>query len=145
MYSVPRMEENLMRYGSVRKPHCRTLGHARKLCGAGEGALFEYLLHKGWRQHEEIRYWLWNESGIDIHWSTISRLFKRRKWSRKQLKRISLDRSEVLRRGYLDDIRQFAAEDLVFLDESNFNEKTGWRYHSYTPSNATPVIHTDIN
>lgn len=50
--------------------------------------------------------------------------------SRKQLKRISLDGSETLRRRYLNDIHQFAAEDLVFLDKSVFNEKTGRRYHT---------------
>ena len=77
--------------------------------------------------------------------STSLQLFKRRKWSRKQLKRISLNRSEVLRRGYLDDIRQFVAEDLVFLDESIFNEKTGWRYHGYAPTGTVPEINADIN
>ena len=77
--------------------------------------------------------------------STSLQLFKRRKWSRKQLKRISLNRSEVLRRGYLDDIRQFVAEDLVFLDESIFNEKTGWRYHGYAPTGTMPEINADIN
>lgn len=143
--SVRRIQENVIRYGSVRKPQHRTLGRARKLSKYDEEALFEYLLHEGWRQQDEIRYWLWHERGIDIHRSTISRLFKRRKWSRKQLKRHSLNRSEVLRRGYLDDIRQFAAEDLVFLDESIFNEKTGWRYHAYAPIGTTPEIDADIN
>jgi hypothetical protein len=28
---------------------------------------------------------------------------------------------------------QFAANDLVFLDESIFNEKTGWRFQAYAP------------
>jgi len=143
--SVYRIQENLMRYGSVRKPHYRTLGRAKKLSKADEEALFEYLLHEGWRQQDEIKYWLWHEREVDINQSTISRLFKRRKWSRKHLKRISLNRSEVLRRGYLDDIRQFAAEDLIFLDESIFNEKTGWRYHAYAPTGTAPEIHSDIN
>src|SRR6267378_7708895 len=101
--SVYRIQENLMRYGSVRKPHCRTLGRAKKLSKADEEALFEYLLHEGWRQQDEIKYWLWHKREVDINQSTISRLFKRRKWSRKHLKRISLNRSEVLRGGYLDD------------------------------------------
>jgi hypothetical protein len=50
-----------MRYGSVRKPHYRTLGRAKKLSKADEEALFEYLLHEGWRQQDEIKYWLWHE------------------------------------------------------------------------------------
>jgi len=28
-------------------------------------------------------------------------------------------------------MRQFAAKDLVFFDESIFNKKTGWRYRAY--------------
>ena len=65
------------------------------------------------------------EELISTGLQSVRRLFKRRKWSRKQLKRTSLDRSEVLRCGYLD-ICQFAAEDLVFLNESIFYEKTDW-------------------
>jgi len=30
-------------------------------------------------------------------------------------------------------MQQFAAKDLVFLDESIFNEKTGWQYRAYKP------------
>jgi hypothetical protein len=28
-------------------------------------------------------------------------------------------------------MRRYTAEDLVFLDESIFNEKTGWRHYAY--------------
>src|SRR5438045_2458871 len=28
---------------------------------------------------------------------------------------------------------KYTAEDLVFIDESIFNEKTGWRHHGYAP------------
>jgi transposase len=30
-------------------------------------------------------------------------------------------------------MRQFTADDLIFLDESIFNEKTGWRHQAYAP------------
>ena len=30
-------------------------------------------------------------------------------------------------------MRLYETEQLVFLDESIFNEKTGWRYHTYAP------------
>jgi hypothetical protein len=89
-------------------------------------------LHSDSRMRLDIGYGTRGEL-IVIHRSTISRLFKRRKWSRKQLKRISLNRSEVLRRGYLD---------IVFLDEK---DKTGWRYHAYAPTSTTPEIHTEID
>jgi hypothetical protein len=53
-------------------------------------------------------------------------------WTRKEMRRIYMDRSDssqTLRRVYLDDIRQFVAEDFIFFDESTYNEKTDWRHH----------------
>ena len=39
---------------------------------------------------------------------------------------------------------QFAADDLVFLDESIFNEKTGWWYQAYAPIGEEAQYHADI-
>jgi hypothetical protein len=68
-----------------------------------------------------------------VHQSTVSRILKRRKWTQKELRRISLGRSDELQQRLKEEMRQFAAEDLVFLDESIFNEKTGWKYRAYGP------------
>jgi hypothetical protein len=46
---------------------------------------------------------------------------------------MSNSRSEPARNAYLEDISQFAAEQLVFLDETIFNEKTGWRHRAWAP------------
>jgi len=53
-------------------------------------------------------------------------MLKRRKWTQKELCWISLGHSDELRQQWKEEMWQFAAEDLVFLDESIFNEKTGW-------------------
>ena len=119
-----------MTHGSAKAPRYRKLGRAWKLTKADEDTLFEYLLSEGWRYQDEIIQWLWFERVVQVSQPTVSRLIKDRKWSRKKLKRVSLNRSEALRRAYLDDIRQFTSEDLVFVDESIFNEKTGWRQFS---------------
>ena len=55
-----------------------------------------------------------------------------------------MDRSETLRRAYLDEIRRFVAEDLIFLDESIFNEKTGRRHHVYAPIGDEARYDADI-
>jgi hypothetical protein len=36
------------------------------------------------------------------------------------------------------------AEDLIFLDESIFNKKTGWRYNAYAPIGDEARYTTDI-
>ena len=142
--TVYTVENNLMRYGSVHKPLYRKLGRARKLSKADETALFEYLMVEGWRQQHEMVYWLWHERGALVSRSTVSRVLKRNKWTRKEIRRISMDKSETLRRAYLDDIRRFVAEDLIFLDESIFNEKTGWRHHAYAPIGDEARYDADI-
>ena len=126
--TVYRIEENLFRYGSIVKPRYRMLGLPSKCTEADKNALFEWLLREGWRHQDEMVYWLWHERGVYVSQSTISRLLKKKKWTRKELRRISLGRSEELREAYRNDMRRFVADDLVFLDESIFNEKTGWRH-----------------
>ena len=90
--TVYTVENNLMRYGSVRKPLYRKLGRAQKLSKADETALFEYLMAEGWRQQDEMVYWLWDERGPGalVSRSTVSRVLKRNKWTRKEIRRISM-------------------------------------------------------
>jgi hypothetical protein len=68
-----------------------------------------------------------------VYYNRCSRLLKRKKWTRKELWRISLNHSKSLHQAYHDDRRRFTADDLVFLDELIFNGKTGWRYQLYAP------------
>jgi len=123
----------LLQYSSIRAPAIRKLGRPRRLTAADEDAVLDMLLSEGWRRQEEIIFWLWCERGVLVYQSTVSRMLKRRKWTQKELRRISLGRSDELRQRWKEEIRQFAAEDLVFFDESIFNEKTGWRYRAYGP------------
>jgi transposase len=142
--TVYRIQRNLLLYGSVRKPGFRQLGRPLKLTEADEDALFEWLLHENWREQEEMVYWLWHERGVTVTQATVSRTVRRRGWSRQALKQISSSRSEPLRQAYIEDIGRFSADDLVFLDESIFNEKTGWRTHGYGQAGRPVEHHTNI-
>jgi hypothetical protein len=124
---------NLLRYDSVRASRLCKLGRPQKLTASDEEAVFELLLTEGWHCQDEIVFWLWCERGMLVNKSTISQMLKRQKWTWKKLQQISLDRSEDLRQGWREEMRQYVAEDLVFFDESIFNEKTGWRYQAYGP------------
>lgn len=72
-------------------------------------------------------------------------MIKRRGWNRKNADWKSQKADESLRVGYLSDILRFPAEDLVFLDESIFNEKTGWRHFAYAPIGAPARYEAPIN
>lgn len=133
--SVYNIQKNLREYGSTRKPPSSTtrLGRPPKLTEEDKDALSEELFRSGWMYQDEIVYWLWMERGVVVHRSTVSRLLKEREWSERTLRPFSIHQNEELRDMYRRAMRQFRAEDLVFLDESIFSEKTGWRHHAYAP------------
>ena len=62
--TVYRMARNLLQYGGIRAPAVRKLGRPRRLTTADEDAVLELLLSEGWRQQEEIVFWLWCERGV---------------------------------------------------------------------------------
>ncbi|KAF2177744.1 hypothetical protein K469DRAFT_602077, partial [Zopfia rhizophila CBS 207.26] len=56
-------------------------------------------------------------------------LLKKRGWTLYTLRFFSFNRNEKLREAY----RHYVTNDIVFLNESLFNKKTGWRHHAYAP------------
>jgi transposase len=100
---------------------------------ADEKALFETLRDHGWMYQDEMVNWLLEERGVRVSQPTVSKLLRRNHWTRKALLTISNRRSEALRHAYIDDMAAYAADDLIFIDESLFNEKTGWRFKGYAP------------
>jgi len=124
---------NLLRFQSMNRPPHTALGRRRKLTKDEKEALKEALLRHGWMMQDEMAAWLANERGVEVSRSTVSRLLKEEGWSRKKIARISRTRNEALRMQYQRFMCQFSNDDVVHLDESNFNEKTGWRHYGYAP------------
>ena len=133
IHAVTNVEHNLLDCGSVRKVPTGILGRPSKI-GVEDGeALFEHLVRSGWLYQDEIVYWLFMERGINCSQSTVSRYLKQQNWTRASIRPFSINRNEDLREAYRNSLRRFAADDLVFLDESIFNEKCGWRHKAYGP------------
>jgi hypothetical protein len=115
----------LLLYSSLQQPKLHTLGCLQKLTVADKEALLKLLFTEGWRHQDKIVYWLWIEREVLVSQSTVLRLLKKRKWTRKELQHISLDYNKDLQARYQKNIHCFVTEDLVFLDKSIFNKKTG--------------------
>jgi len=93
---------------------------------------------------DEMKSWLEEERERIVSTSTISRMLKRNSWSRKSLQVISQSRSSVVRSIYLNDMAQYTAEEMVFLDETIFTEKTGWRAKAYAPIGEAARYSTSV-
>src|SRR5438876_2982320 len=55
-----------------------------------------------------------------------------------------MSHSEDLCDAYWEQIHQFMADELVFIDESIFSEKTGWRHRAYGPLGEEARYSADI-
>jgi transposase len=90
-------------------------------------------------------HWLAEERGAAISQPMISKMLKRNKWTRKSIKLMSNNQNKELRYSYLEDISIYSADQLVFIDESLFNEKTGWRTRGYAPIGSPLRYLANIN
>jgi transposase len=131
--TVQRWRLNWMRYNSCLRPPLAALGRPHSLTREDCNALFNALVQHGWMYQDEMKAWLLEERGVAVSTSTVCRLLKEEGWSRKKIQRISRSRNEELRSQYKRWMSRFAVEDVVHLDESIFNEKTGWRFRGYAP------------
>lgn len=114
------MEANLLRHGSIRKPAITRrarLGPPLKIGEEDAEALFGELIRSGWMYQDEMVKWLRIEREITVTQQAVSLFLKARGWSRRRLRPFSIRRNEELRDSYRTKMREFAAEDLVFLDE----------------------------
>ena len=124
--TIYRMRNNIWMFGSSLKPCLHVIGYPRKLTSASKTILLDWLNRNRTATQDEMVWFIWEECGIYVSQATVLRALKRLKWSRKKARRIAIALSLDLRRGYIASMAGIRAEQIVFLDESLFNETTGW-------------------
>lgn len=143
--TVYEISQNIFIWGSPCKPCFRPRGAPFRIHRAAEKDLVSYLEEQPWVQQAEMAWFLWEEWGIMVHRSTVSRLLRRRKVNHKKGQRIGGDprQSEELRSHWLAGMVDVLAEQLVYVDESMFNQMTGWRHRAYAPIGHPARYHAD--
>jgi transposase len=138
-------QANLRDHGSIRAENQLPAGRPNSLTVADEKALLQKLLSSCWLHLDEMVAWLHIERGVEVSESTVCRALQRNGWTRKKLEIGSnLQRAE-LRQDYLVEMQKYAADRLVFIDESIFNEKTGWRTKGRAPMGRPAKVRGNIN
>ncbi len=61
----------------------------------------------------------------------ISRILKKRRWSNKKRQHVSIRQNDELQLNWIVDLLQLMTEQLVFIDETLFNETTRWHHQVY--------------
>jgi len=90
-----------------------------------------FLIHSPWFYLDEIREFLIEAFHVDIALSTISTALRRIKFTRKKLRVEAAQRNQVLRAAWQYSLRCFTANQLIFVDESGSDNRTGDRAYGY--------------
>ncbi len=118
-------------YSSPFRPQFRPKSVPRKVFPAAEDFQITYLKQQSWAMQKEMIWFLWEKWGIHVHRFTIFRILKKRHWSEKKRQRVDIRQNDELRLNWIADLLQLMTEQLVFVDETLFNETTKWCHQVY--------------
>jgi transposase len=89
---------------------------------------------------DEIRDFFLDAFDIEVHRSTVSRALSWIKMTRKKLRVEAAQRNEELRVQWQFFLQEFTAVQLVFLDESGSDDRTGDRQYGWAFSGVRAVV-----
>jgi transposase len=95
--------------------------------------LLNFLLDQPTAYLDEMATFLFDEFEIEPSLATISRILSEAKWSRKAVQSRAAERNEPLRTVWWGRQKKYQSHQLVFLDESAANERTGDRKFGWSP------------
>lgn len=155
MRTVQRMRSNWVKYGTVFIPTDNPGGRPRVLTQFYEEQLLNYLDERPMSFLDELVYMLFDDYDLIVDESTVWRALHRLGWSRKRMRRTASQRNAHLRDSWFAALADWRADQLIFLDESAANERTGKhpvafvsqllrssgdRKYGWAPLNKTPFV-----
>ena len=81
-------------------------------------ALCDHLLEKPGLYRDEMAVFLYDEFGVLVAVSSISRALADTEWSKKTIRRVAQERNADLRDLYLHNLSEFRSYHFVYIDES---------------------------
>ncbi|KAK9489364.1 hypothetical protein V1508DRAFT_428250 [Lipomyces doorenjongii] len=136
--TVKRIKHNFKLWQSHQSPPEGRLGRPSKINDAMLVDLLEHLLRHPLADLEDMRSFIYDQFGVIVSASNISRTLKKNSWTKKKIRKNAAERSQALRDDWLLQLSDWTAEQLMFVDESAANEKTGDRKDGWAPVGVTP-------
>jgi transposase len=142
--AVRRIRSRLQRFGTTTSPSNR-VGRESKITPLMRDALLEQLANRPDMFRYEMIDFLYDSFGLEVSPTTISRTLKTERWTRKTNGRVAKQRNPELRELYLYKLSDCQSYQLVFIDESGCDKRSGHRRQGWAPSGATPVQVDEFN
>jgi transposase len=136
---IAKLRLSMEYWGTPYPPRCVRLGRPRLLREAQRARFEEYLKGRPSAYLEEMKDFFYDEFDLEVSLTTIWRELERLNYSRKIASKRAKEQSEPLRRVYLARMAEhYTADQIVALDESACNERTGDRKYGWSPR-SNPV------
>ena len=106
--------------------------------------LLEFLSERPTAYLNEMQDFLFDEFNVQASIDTIRRVLKAARWSRKAVSKRAAQQSAPLRNTWQGRQKQWLADQLIFLDESAANERTGDRKQGWAPIGTNCEVSTPV-
>ena len=141
---VFKIQANIRAFGAHTPPPIGALGRPPTITAVMKAGLLMYLEDRPWAHQDEMQLYLFDDWGVVVDQSTVSRLLKSMGISRKILKQIAAERDADCRHQYQFQVANYSPDMVVYVDESAANEHTkdrkwGWSSFGITPLVSRPV------
>ncbi|RKL06525.1 hypothetical protein BFJ70_g16992 [Fusarium oxysporum] len=134
---IQRAKARYRLFESTKAPPNR-VGRYKKVTRYNRDALLGNLADHPTTDRSEMVTFLHDEFEDEVSLSTISRLLKDARWTRKGCHRVAQQRNPQLRNLYLYKLSKYKSYQMIFIDESGADRRVGYR-KGWAPSGVTPV------
>jgi transposase len=118
----------------------RSGGPMRAITWKMEQAIKQLLEQMPWFYQDEIADFLFEVFGVQVSQPTISMVLKRIQVTRKKLKVEAAQRNQELRTQWRDDLQYFTADQIICVDESGSDDRTGDRQYGWADSGVRAKV-----
>ncbi|KAJ6150244.1 hypothetical protein N7471_001443 [Penicillium samsonianum] len=136
--TISRISSNIRMFSSVKALPIKG-GRPRNISLVMLEALCDHLVEKPALYLDEMAVFLWDEFALQVTKSTISRALKSKGWSKKTARVMARERNLDLRDEYYHFISDFKSYHLVYIDQSGYDKRIGFRRTGWSPLGTAPV------
>lgn len=136
--TVQRITDLFNRTGSV-SPAAHRHGPPRKLSEFEEITILNCFLTKPGIFLDEVQEELLDKTGTWVSKSTICREAKRMGLTRKKMRRIASQRSEIARAHFMVQVENMSADTFIWVDETGSDKRNALRKYAYSLQGVTPI------
>ncbi len=129
--TVYRFQKNLFMYNFSFKSQFQLKNTSWKIFLIAEDFLITYLKQQSWAMQKEMMWFLWKKWDIHVHRFTIFRILKKKYWSNKKKQHVSVRQNDELCLNWVTNMLRLIIKQLVFMNESLFDEITDWCHQVY--------------